>query len=81
MDIQHIVLLEAGKDYPHNWNEFLDWVRPDRDRLKGSVEVDETYLAITDREEPLSSMGRKSKTSKVLVVLAVDIQCLWLNWS
>ena len=25
MDIQHIVLPEAGKDYPHNWSEFLDW--------------------------------------------------------
>jgi len=181
MDIQHIATPEAGKDYPHNWNEFLDWfgseeaclgylerlrwprefvcptcgvsqppyrssrarlmcracgrqstvtagtifdktrtplrvwlaaawyltnqkqgvsalglqrvlglgsyqtawtmlhrfrramVRPDRDRLKGSVEVDETYLAITDREEPISATGRKSKTSKVLVVLAVEM--------
>ena len=25
MDIQHIVLPEAGKDYPRNWNAFLDW--------------------------------------------------------
>ena len=25
MDIQHIVMPEAGKDYPRNWNEFLDW--------------------------------------------------------
>ena len=25
MDIQHIVVPEAGKDYPRNWNEFLDW--------------------------------------------------------
>src|SRR5450755_4697195 len=25
MDIQHIVTPEAGKDYPRNWNEFLDW--------------------------------------------------------
>jgi len=48
-------------------------VRPDRDRLKGEVEVDETYLAITDREEPISPMGRKNKTSKVLVVLAVEM--------
>ena len=24
MDIQ-IVAPEAGKDYPRNWNEFLDW--------------------------------------------------------
>ena len=48
-------------------------VRPDRDRLKRSVEVDETYLAITDRDEPISPMGRKCKTSKVLVVLAVEM--------
>src|SRR6266700_5055042 len=181
MDIQHIAVPEAGKDYPRNWNEFLDWfsseeacraylqglrwpqgfvctscgvvgepyrssrsrlmcrscshqstvtagtifdktrtplvmwframwyvtsqkngasalglqrvlglgsyetawtmlhrfrramVRPDRDRLKGEVEVDETYLAITDRQEPISPAGRKSKTSKVLVVLAVEM--------
>jgi hypothetical protein len=42
-------------------------VRPDRDRLKGSVEVDETYLAITDREEPISATGRKSKTQQAVV--------------
>ena len=24
MDV-HIVVPEAGKDYPRNWNEFLDW--------------------------------------------------------
>ena len=181
MDIQHIVVPEAGKDYPRNWNAFLDWfgteeaclaylerlrwpqefvcpacgvsqppyrssrgrlmcracgrqstvtagtifdktrtplrvwlaaawyltnqkqgvsalglqrvlglgsyqtawtmlhrfrramVRPDRDRLKGSVEVDETYLAITDRDAPISPVKRKSGTSKVLVVLAVEM--------
>jgi transposase-like protein len=181
MDIQHIVLPEAGKDYPRNWNAFLDWfgseaaclaylerlrwpqefvcpacgvsqapyrssrarlmcracgrqstvtagtifdktrtplrvwlaaawyltnqkqgvsalglqrvlglgsyqtawtmlhrfrramVRPGRDRLKGSVEVDETYLAITDREAPISPVRRKSGTSKVLVVIAVEM--------
>ena len=44
-----------------------------RDRLKGKVEVDETYLAITDREEPISPLGRKNKTTKVLVVLAVEL--------
>jgi len=181
MDIQHIVVPEAGKDYPRNWNAFLDWfgteeaclaylerlrwpqefvcpacavsqapyrssrgrlmcracgrqstvtagtifdktrtplrvwlaaawyltnqkqgvsalglqrvlglgsyqtawtmlhrfrramVRPDRDRLKGSVEVDETYLAITDRDAPISPVRRKSGTSKILVVLAVEM--------
>ena len=35
-------------------------VRPDRDRLKGTVEIDETYLALGDREEPLSALGRKN---------------------
>ena len=48
-------------------------VRPDRSRLKGLVEVDETYLAITDRQEPKSTAKRKSHTSKVLVVLAVEM--------
>lgn len=48
-------------------------VRPERDRLKGLVEVDETYLAITDRQAPVSPLKRKSKTSKVLVVIAVEM--------
>jgi len=25
MDTQHIAAPEASKDYPGNWNEFLDW--------------------------------------------------------
>ncbi len=48
-------------------------VRPERERLKGCVEVDETYLAITDREAPISAVNRKNNTSKVLVVLAVEM--------
>ena len=48
-------------------------VRPDRERLKGLVEVDETYLAITDRVKPISRVGRKGNTSKVLVALAVEM--------
>lgn len=48
-------------------------VRPGREQLKGLVEVDETYLAITDRQEPISPVGRKSSTSKVLIVMAVEI--------
>lgn len=48
-------------------------VRPDRERLGGLVEVDETYVAITDRKRPLSPVGRKSSTSKVLVVMAVEV--------
>lgn len=48
-------------------------VRPERELLKGEVEVDETYLAISDRNEPVSSEGRKSKTNKILVAIAVEI--------
>jgi transposase-like protein len=47
-------------------------VRPGRERLQGLVEVDETYLALTDRQEPLTAVGRKSSTAKVLVVIAVE---------
>jgi len=25
MDVQHIAAPVAGKDYPRNWSEFLDW--------------------------------------------------------
>ena len=39
-------------------------VRPDRDLLHGEVEVDETYLALTDRITPIVAAGRKSNTTK-----------------
>lgn len=48
-------------------------VRPGREKLKGTVEVDETYLAISDRHAPASSVGRKSHTDKALVVIAVEL--------
>jgi transposase-like protein len=47
-------------------------VRQERELLKGEVEVDETYLAISDRDKPLSGQGRKNKTSKILVAIAVE---------
>lgn len=46
-------------------------VRPARDPLKGLVELDETYLAITDREAP--APRGKNQTNQVFVVLAVEI--------
>ena len=46
---------------------------PDRSVLKGQDEVDDTCLVITDRKEPTSPPGRKSKTTKVLVGLAVQL--------
>jgi transposase-like protein/ribosomal protein L37AE/L43A len=48
-------------------------VRPDRELLHGEVEVDETYLALTDRQAPISAAGRKSNTTKALVVIAVEM--------
>lgn len=48
-------------------------VRPGREQLKGNVEVDETYIAVTDRGKPKSRVGRKSHTTKTLVAVAVEI--------
>jgi hypothetical protein len=48
-------------------------VRPDRDKLKGLVEIDETYLAITDKQAPLTAKKRKSRTDKVFVAIAVEV--------
>lgn len=48
-------------------------VRPSRDLLKGHVEVDETFLAIRDKAEPTSAKGRKSNTTKTLVIIAIEI--------
>ena len=42
-------------------------VRPGRDKLKGLVEVDETYLSITDRKNPATLRGARAVT-KVLMV-------------
>src|SRR5664279_354099 len=63
----------AKRDFGCPITERLDKRIFARDRLQGQVEVDETYLAITDREEPISPLGRKNKTTKVLVVLAVEL--------
>jgi len=46
-------------------------VRPTREPLKGLVELDETSLAITDREAPRAR--GKNHTSQVFVVLAVEV--------
>ena len=51
-------------------------VRPDRDRLKGVVEVDEAYLSISDRDAPLTEEQRgkrKSRTHLVPLVIAVEL--------
>lgn len=48
-------------------------VRPGREQLKGKVEVDETYIAITQRGKPKSKVGRKGHTTKTLVAVAVEM--------
>jgi transposase-like protein len=47
-------------------------VRPGREQLHGDVEVDETYLTITDGQNPISAKGRKNSTAKTLIVIAVE---------
>lgn len=50
-------------------------VRPDREQLRGTVHVDETYVAFGDREYPFvpKSLSRKRETGKLLVVMAVEL--------
>jgi transposase-like protein len=48
-------------------------VRPGREQLRDNVEVDETYIAITERGKPKSKTGRKSHTNKTLVAVGVEI--------
>ena len=48
-------------------------VRPGRDLLGGLVEVDETFIAIGDKAQPVNAQGRKSHTTKTLVVIAVEM--------
>lgn len=47
-------------------------VRPDRSPLSGCVEVDESYLAIGDRQVPVSAKERKSNTTQALVGIAIE---------
>jgi len=42
--------------------------------LQGVVEVDEAYIAITDRENPVPRQRRKSFTDKIMIGVAVEIR-------
>lgn len=44
-----------------------------RDMLNGLVEVDETFIAIGDKAQPVNAKGRKSQTTKTLVVIGVEM--------
>jgi transposase-like protein len=48
-------------------------VRVGRERLRGVVEVDESYIAITDRENPVPALLRKSHTDKIMIGMAVEL--------
>lgn len=47
-------------------------IRPERSKLKGLVEVDESYLSIKDKTYEGQSL--KSNTEKVLIAIAVEIK-------
>lgn len=49
-------------------------VRPERDKLRGLVEVDETYLDVVNTESETPRSRRKSRTNKVLIVIGVELQ-------
>jgi transposase-like protein len=48
-------------------------VRAGREQLKGTVEVDETYIAINDRDASKPRVRAKGNTTKTIVALAVEI--------
>ncbi|AUT67880.1 MULTISPECIES: IS1595 family transposase [Paraburkholderia] len=48
-------------------------VRPGREQLKGLVEVDQSYLAIRENRETPSGKPSKKRTTKALIVIAVEI--------
>lgn len=50
-------------------------VRPNRERLQGTVEIDETYVALGDRENPFvpKSLSGKRETGQLLVVMAAEV--------
>jgi transposase-like protein len=48
-------------------------VRPGRERLRGTVEADETYLAITDPNKLRKGAKRPSGTAKTLIAIAIEL--------
>src|SRR5215475_10627397 len=49
-------------------------VRAGRERLKGNVEVDESYVGMRDSRKLLSGAKLKSHTARSLVAIAVEVQ-------
>jgi transposase-like protein len=49
-------------------------IRPGRERLNGTVEVDESYVGMRDPNKLLTGAKLKSHTSRSLVAIAVEIQ-------
>ncbi|CAH2813137.1 MAG: Mobile element protein, partial [uncultured Caballeronia sp.] len=56
---------------PHRFRRAM--VRPGRERLQGTVEVDRSYLAIRDRRVTPVGKGTKGLTTKAIVAIAVEI--------
>jgi hypothetical protein len=60
MDIQSIVTPEAGKDYPRNWNEFLDWFASEEaclTYLEGLRREDSSARAVPWCSPPIAPVG------------------------
>ncbi len=49
-------------------------IRPGRERLSGTVEVDESYVSMRDPSKLLTGAKLKNHTSRSLVAIAVEIQ-------
>lgn len=47
-------------------------VRPGRDQLRGDVEVDETYVAITDIDKTRTGRSFQSNTTDAIVAIAIE---------
>ena len=48
-------------------------VGPGRERLKGTVEIDQSYLAIREHRKSARSAGESKRTTRALIVIAVEI--------
>jgi transposase-like protein len=48
-------------------------VRPDRERLRGKVQVDETYVGMRDPSKPPKVVKAQGQSSKTLVAIAAEV--------
>jgi hypothetical protein len=51
-------------------------VRPGRERLNGTVEIDQSYLAIRERRKSAHDAGQNQRTSKTLILIVIAVEIL-----